>query len=251
MTNTSESTPVSPESAATRPAWRVWAEIAIWAILFFAVKATVVEAYRIPSASMENSLLIGDFVVGEKLSYGGELPFFGIDMPALSSPQQGDIVVFLYPGDRETKYIKRCVAVGGDTVEVIDKVLYVNGREVPDAPDAKYTDTTLSGDRRIQPRPSSVESSRDNFGPFVVPLDSYFMMGDNRDNSFDSRYWGPVPDELIISRAVVVHFSWDDETAPSPAISLRDPLSVPRSFVFNAVHFFQKVRWSRLLHYVG
>jgi signal peptidase I len=90
------------------------------------------------------------------------------------------------------------------------------------------------------------QDSRDNFGPYVVPRESYFMMGDNRDNSYDSRYWRAVPERLILGEAMVIHWSWDEETLESPEVSVDDPLSVPRMFVFNAVHFFQKVRWRRL-----
>ncbi len=231
-----------------RPAWRVFTDMLLIAVLFFGIRATVVEAYMIPSSSMENTLLIGDFILADKITYGGEVPILGWDIPGLRKPEQGDVVIFLFPGDGVTKYIKRCVAVGGDTVQVINKALYVNGKRVPDAPDSKFVDTTSTGAQRIQPRAPSGADSRDNFGPYIVPANSYFMMGDNRDNSYDSRYWGPVPDKNIIGRARLIHFSWDNSVAPSPEISWKDPLSVPRAALFNVVHFAQKVRWNRLLH---
>ncbi len=251
-----ESVPVSETAAdrgeapveSPRAGWRIVTDMLLIAILFFGVRATVVEAYMIPSSSMENTLLIGDFILADKVTYGGEIPVLGWEVPGFRKPEQGDVVIFRFPGDGVTKYIKRCVAVGGDTVEVIDKALYVNGKRVPDAPDAKFVDTLASGAQRIQPRPFSGADSRDNFGPYIVPADSYFMMGDNRDNSYDSRYWGPVPDKNVIGRAMIIHFSWDDSAAPSPAISWQDPLSVPRAALFNAAHFFQKVRWGRLMH---
>lgn len=227
--------------------WRPGFEIVVYLLIFFLIRATLVEAYKIPSSSMEDSLLIGDFIIADKVTYGGEIPILGVDLPGIRKPEAGDVVVFKWPGDGVTKYIKRCVAVGGDTVEVIDKTLYVNGKLVPDVPGAKYTDTGLAGRQRVVP--GTVDGfSRDNFGPYIVPENSYFMMGDNRDNSYDSRYWGAVNDELIVGHAVLVHFSWDDAASPSPAVSLDDPLSVPRLFLYNAVHFFEKVRWSRLLN---
>jgi len=236
-----------PEKAAPRArSWRPGLEILAYLLVFFVVRATLVEAYKIPSSSMEDSLLIGDFIIADKITYGGEIPLLGVHLPGLREPRQGDVVVFKWPVDGATKYIKRCVAVGGDTVQVVDKTLFVNGRPVPDAPGTKHTDTTSDGRPHIDPADGE-GFSRDNFGPYVVPAGMYFMMGDNRDNSFDSRYWGPVDASLIVGHAVLVHFSWDDAANPSPAVSLPDPLSVPRLFLYNAAHFLEKVRWGRLL----
>ena len=221
-------------------------EILAVLVMFFLIRATVVEAIKIPSSSMENSLLVGDFVITEKLTYGGKIPLLGLDVPGFGEVRRGDVVVFLYPKDRVTRYIKRCVAVGGDTVEIVNKQLFVNGERASDAPGAKYIDTTRSGRQRVIP-PGSNGVSRDSFGPYVVPPGTYFMMGDNRDNSADSRYWGPVAEDLIIGRARLIHFSWDGEVSPAPEISVSDPLSVPRAALHNVVHFFEKVRWSRIL----
>ncbi len=215
-------------------------------VLALIIKTGVVEAYKIPTASMEDTLLIGDFLLANKFVYGAELPLVGWKLPAISEPERGDVIIFTFPGDGVTKYIKRCVALPGDIVEVKDKVLYVNGERVPDAEHAKHVDTTKSGKQIIQPRQPGGRDSRDNFGPHPVPRNGYFMMGDNRDNSYDSRYWGAVPRELILGEALAVHWSWDEEEYPSPDVSITDPLSVPRLFLYNAVHFFQKVRWERL-----
>ncbi len=242
-TGTPESRPADLEQ---RSSVRSSLEIVLWLLIFFLVRATLVEAYKIPSSSMENSLLIGDFIIADKVTYGGEVPILGVRLPGFRDPKAGDVVVFKWPGDGVTKYIKRCVAVGGDTVQVVDKALYVNGQLVPDAPGAKYEDTTRFGAQNVVPRPVEGDS-RDNFGPYVIPAGHYFMMGDNRDNSYDSRYWGPVSDDLIVGHAVLVHFSWDDAAHPSPPVSLKDPLSVPRLVLHNAAHFFHKVRWDRLL----
>jgi hypothetical protein len=128
------------------------------------------------------------------------------------------------------------VAGPGDTVEVVDKVLFVNGKEFPNPDESKFEDVRKPGD---------------NFGPYVVPPKSYFMMGDNRDNSYDSRFWGPVRREYILGEAMMIHWSWDDSRLAAPEVSATDPLSVPRMFVFNAIHFFEKVRWGRLMNVIS
>mgnify|MGYP006277954431 CR=1 FL=1 len=225
--------------------WENFKQIAIAVLLAVVIKTSIVEAYKIPSQSMEDTLLVGDFLLANKFVYGAQLPFVDWRLPAVDQPEQGDIVIFIFPRDGVTKYIKRCVAVGGDTVEVRNKQLFVNGDRFPDPEDAKFIE------RQVVPRGPGGSDSRDNFGPYVVPPRHYFMMGDNRDNSYDSRYWGPVHESLVLGQAMVIHWSWDDEVAPSPEVEATDPLSVPRLFLFNAVHFFEKVRWGRLLNLVG
>ncbi len=227
------------------PFWDNFKQIAFAVIMAFIIKTSIVEAYKIPSQSMEDTLLVGDFLLANKFIYGARLPVVGWQLPAIRDPKAGDVIIFIYPGDGVTKYIKRCVATGGDTLEIKDKILYVNGKKFPEAKYQKYIDPN------IQPRRPGGLDSRDNFGPYVVPPGKYFMMGDNRDNSYDSRYWGPVPRQNILGKALLIHWSWDDSIYPSPDVSVGDPLSVPRVFVFNIVHFFQKVRWHRLFHTIS
>ena len=231
--------------------WDNVKQIGIAVVLALLIKTSIVEAYKIPTASMEDTLLIGDFLLANKFIYGAELPIVGWRLPAFRDPKGGDIVIFIYPGDGVTKYIKRCVAVGGDTVEVKNKLLYVNGERFVDPEFSKYIDTTSNGERVVLPRRLGGQNSRDNYGPYVVPRDSYFMMGDNRDNSHDSRWWRAVPKELVLGEAMVIHWSWDESQHQSPEVSVEDPLSVPRLFVYNAVHFFQKVRWGRLFSIIS
>ncbi|MEA2031471.1 MAG: signal peptidase I [candidate division Zixibacteria bacterium] len=231
--------------------WDNFKQIFIAIILAFIIKTSIVEAYKIPSASMEDTLLVGDFLLANKFIYGARLPLIGWRLPAIGEPQQGDVVIFIYPRDRITKYIKRCVGVPGDTVLVRDKVLYINGEEFENPTFAKYIDTTDGGNQIVQPRRAGGLDSRDNFGPYVVPSNRYFMMGDNRDNSYDSRWWGPVPKELVLGEAIIIHWSWDDSDYPSPDVSVTDPLSVPRMFLYNTIHFFQKVRWGRLFNVIS
>lgn len=233
-----------------REMWDNFKQIFLAVVMAFIIKTSIVEAYKIPSQSMEDTLLVGDFLLANKFVYGANLPLVDWRLPAIHKPKAGDVVIFIYPRDGVTKYIKRCIAVGGDTVEVRGKALFVNGTRFPDLQFAKYIDTTSAGSQVVQPRRPGGMDSRDNFGPFVVPPDSYFMMGDNRDNSHDSRWWGAVHDRFILGEAMVIHWSWDDTEHPSPDVSLADPLSVPRVFIFNAVHFFEKVRWHRLFRVI-
>jgi len=217
-------------------------EVVLWVVFFSILRTSVFATYMIPSSSMEDTLLIGDFIVCNRFVYGARLPMTEYHLPALEDPAAGDVVVFFYPGDRETRYIKRCVAVGGDTVEVRDKQLYVNSHAVDDPPDSKYIDTTGTGLRRVVP-------GRDQFGPYTVPPNHFFMMGDIRDNSFDSRFWAPlksVPRDLIVGRASFIHWSWDDAASPAPDVTWQDPLSVSRLFAYNVLHFFEKVRFDRI-----
>jgi signal peptidase I len=226
--------------------WDNAKQVFIAVVLALLIKTSIVEAYKIPTSSMEDTLLVGDFLLANKFVYGARLPLVNWKLPAVSDPERGDVVIFIYPVDGVTKYIKRCVGLPGDTIEVRGKQLFVNGVEFPNPPHSKFIDTTITGEQVIQPRRMGGLSSRDNFGPYVVPRDSYFMMGDNRDNSSDSRYWGTVPRDLVLGEAILVHWSWDEEGHPSPPVTVADPLSVPRLFVYNAVHFFEKVRWHRL-----
>jgi signal peptidase I len=175
-------------------------------ILTIVIRGLVVQAFRIPTSSMEETLQIGDFLFVNKMVYGSEIDL-GIAghqlvyhrFPAIREPKPGDVVVFRYPDDPSRDFIKRCVAVGGQTVELRDKILYVDGiaQEEPFA---------IHKDPRVLPRESS---PRDNFGPYVVRHDQLFMMGDNRDNSQDSRFWGGLPRSLVKGQAMILYWSWD------------------------------------------
>ncbi|MEW5922929.1 MAG: signal peptidase I [Candidatus Zixiibacteriota bacterium] len=218
--------------------WENVKSLLIAVVLAVIIKTSIVEAYKIPSASMEDTLMIGDFLIANKFKYGARLPLVNWRLPAFSDPQQRDVVIFKWPGDGVTNYIKRCVAVGGQTVEIKDKVLYVDGEVFSNPPHAKFTKPLIPG------------PPRDNFGPFVVPRDCFFMMGDNRDNSYDSRFWGVVHKDLILGEAMFIHWSWQPDDN-SPRVSVSDPLSVPRLFLYNVVHFPERVQWNRLLNVIN
>jgi len=173
---------------------REYTEIIVLAVaLALFVRTFFVQAFRIPSESMEDTLLVGDFLFANKFIYGAKLPFVDWRMPAIRDPKPGDIIIFKYPGDRKTDYIKRCVAVEGQTVELKGDKLYVDG--VLQKEDfSKY----VLGDRHQR-----------QSGPFEVPEGHIFMMGDNRDNSADSRAWGPLDKKLIAGKAMFIYFSWN------------------------------------------
>jgi signal peptidase I len=166
--------------------------------IFLPTITFVVQGYRIPSGSMEDTLLIGDFLFADKITYGARIPLMpGKRMPGLRDPEPGDIVIFKSPDTGET-LIKRCVAVGGQTVEIRNKTLSVDGQV------AVESYVKLSSRRPIP--------GIDDFGPFVIPEGYIFCLGDNRDQSRDSRFFGPVSMDLIIAKADILYFSFNRET---------------------------------------
>lgn len=207
--------------AESRPsAWRtVWEwtrSVLVAFALFLIVRAFVVEAFKIPTGSMEGTLLVGDFLLVNKAVYGAEIPGTGLRLPALEEPERGDVVVFTPPHEPRKNYVKRLVGLPGDTLEMRDKALWVNGSTL-DEPYAHFIDP--QGDARhpnmgwqashLIAGPREYHPSRDTWGPLVVPEDSYFVLGDNRDNSEDSRYWGFVRRESIRGRPWFVYYSFD------------------------------------------
>jgi len=166
-------------------------------LIFLVIRTFAFQAFRIPSSSMEETLFPGDFLFVNKFAYGAQVPFTQARLPGFTEPKPGDIIVFQFPENPDQDYIKRCVAVGGDTVEVRDKTVYVNGEKQNDS-------FTVHRDPVIQKY-----GPRDNMEKLVVPPGHLFMMGDNRDQSSDSRYWGTVDTRLIRGKAWVTYFSWD------------------------------------------
>ncbi len=220
---------------------RDWIETIVSVVLIvFFIRVVIIEAYRIPTGSMEDTLLIGDFLLVNKFIYGIRtpdwigVPFTNIGfkipytrLPKFRQPKQGDIVIFRFPQNTRINYIKRLIATEGQLVEIRDKKVYVDGVEFPLPPEGKFTNNQILPKdfqmRQIQPRGAG---NKDNYGPIRVPKDHYFMMGDNRDNSADSRFWGFLPEKLILGKALIIYFSWDKEA----------PL----------YRFWDKIRWRRL-----
>ncbi len=238
----------------------------------------VVQGYGVQSGSMENTIMTGDFVFANKFIYGAKspqyLPFTNIripyfQLPAILHPKTGDVVVFDWPGNRDqvrpedhANYVKRCIGTPGDTIEVVNRVLYVNHKAIPFPPQTKFETTSIYPRGFPDPAifPKFANFNQDNYGPLVVPKngdlvdlnvstfprwqtfiereghscrsdgatifvdgkpatnyrvanDYYFMMGDNRENSLDSRFWGFVPDKNVIGKAMIVYWSWNPDIA--------------------------------------
>jgi len=170
-------------------------------VLALFIRTFVIQAFKIPSGSMKETLLIGDHILVNKFIYGVKVPYLQTTIVPITNPKHGDIVVFKFPEDPTKDFIKRVIAVAGDVVEVRDKQVYVN-RKLLNHDFGIHTDSYIF--------PSSVQP-RDNFGPVVVPEKSLFVMGDNRDQSYDSRFWGFVDLKALKGKALMIYWSWDKE----------------------------------------
>ena len=231
----------SPSVHKNSPANEIYSYIKSLAIAFMLVlplKHFVVEGYRVPTGSMEDTILVGDFLLANKFIYGAKVPFTDWRLPAIRDPKQGDIVIFKFPKDPDLNYVKRCVAGPGQQVVIRDKVVYVDGVRFDDVEFTKFSDRNII-------KEGLENSNRDNLGPFTVPPNSFFMMGDNRDNSYDSRFWGFVPRENILGKALFLYLSWGDDSS-APTISWSNPVTVGHSLLHNFVNFYKRVRWERL-----
>jgi signal peptidase I len=180
--------------------WEYAQAILIALFLALIIRAFVVQAFKIPSGSMLNTLLIGDHILVNKFIYGVKNPITRKNWIKGKKPKQGDIIVFIYPLDKKKDFIKRVIGVAGDTVEIRNKRVYVNGKPFPEPPGAQHVD------KKIWP---IAKEPRDNMEPVVVPKDSVFVMGDNRDQSYDSRFWGFVPLKDIKGKAFIIYWSWN------------------------------------------
>jgi signal peptidase I len=174
--------------------------IVIAVVLALVIRTFIVQAFKIPSGSMEPTLLIGDHILVNKFIYGITIPFTEKKILQFKKPQRGDVIVFIFPEDPSKDFIKRVIAVEGDQLAIRDKKVFINGQPASD-PHAVYRDPTII-------RGWGGEMSRDNFGPVTVPPHAVFVMGDNRDKSYDSRFWGYVDLNKVRGRAFLIYWSW-------------------------------------------
>lgn len=198
--------------------------VGIAVIVGIFLRTYVVQAYRIPSRSMEDTLLKGDFLLVNKL------------INRFSEPMVGDVIVFEYPLNPRKDFIKRIIATEGQTVEIINKRLYIDEQLAEGWFPSKHTDYQIF---------PAAYSNRDNFGPFVVPSDQYFVLGDNRDNSQDSREWGFLGREYIKGKALFVYFSWAPD-ANAPRWAKPHITSFFEILFYNLSHFPWRIRWGRI-----
>ncbi len=216
--------PPEGEKAAGRPrrkslavGFSEWARsILIAFALFLGLRAFLVEAFKIPTGSMEGTLLVGDFLLVNKAVFGAKIPGTGLRLPGFAEPERGDVVVFTPPHDPVRSYVKRLVGVPGDTLEMVDKALWVNGEQMAEPyirlsdhrGDALHPRMSWQSNHLLANSSPGYRPTRDNWGPIVVPNEQFFVLGDNRDNSEDSRYWGFVPRRSIRGRPMFVYYSF-------------------------------------------
>jgi signal peptidase I len=215
--------------------------IVIAVILALFVRTWVVQAFKIPTGSMENNLLIGDHLLVNKFVFGPTPLAIGRAVLPVREIRRGDIVVFKYPDEPDRDFIKRVIGLPGETVELRNKKVYINGQPLNEPyvhflspPSSEYQEVTSY-------------DVRERYAPVTVPPDKYFVMGDNRDNSQDSRYWGFLPRSYIKGKALLIYWSYesgrDDYLDEGFGASVKRIGSV-------VVHFFTKTRWERLLHQI-
>ncbi len=213
--------------------------IAIALVMWMFLRTFLVEAFRIPSGSMENTLQIGDFLFVNKFLYGAEVPLIHAHLPAVREPERGDIIVFDSVEDPDMKIVKRLIGIPGDTLQMRDGILYRNGERL-DEPYATPIDPRRTEDPLMRSRmrewqvrhfagavPRHYLPDLHDWGPVVVPTDSLFVMGDNRDGSYDGRYWGFLPRLNVRGTPLLVYYSYDQES-------------------YRKLAFLTQVRWHRL-----
>ncbi len=242
-------TPVA-DSARPDPPRGTIAEWTITILLLLFGTTTLVQAFVIPTGSMEDTLLIGDHLLVDKLAYAPSGPVSKYILP-YESIKHGDIIVFRYPIDISQTFVKRCIGVPGDHLKIVNQQIYRNGKKL-DEPYVyhknPYPDTYRDNFPGSEPNTSLYEPARDMLqnhvvnGEVVIPENSYFAMGDNRDNSLDSRYWGFVPRDNIIGKPLIIYWSYDANTESLASSSVN---ALTRHFVDLAEHFFTKTRWRR------
>jgi signal peptidase I len=217
--------------------------IVIAVILALFIRTFVVQAFKIPTGSMENNLLIGDHLLVNKFVFGPTETRLERALLPIGTIKRRDIIVFKYPEEPDRDYIKRVIGLPGETVEVREKKVYINGTAL-DEPYVHF----------LQPPQATSElhevtsfDVRERYGPVTVPADHYFMMGDNRDNSQDSRYWGFLPRENIKGRSLVIYWSYE---AGREDYQDEGTGATLRGFVSVFAHFFTRTRWDRMLHQI-
>lgn len=220
--------------------WEWVKSISVALVIWLFLRTFLLEAFRIPSGSMENTLLVGDFLFVNKALYGAEVPFTGKHLPAVREPKRGDILVFDSVEEEGLKVVKRLIGVPGDTLAMEGGLLIRNGQKV-DEPWAVHGDNTRSEDalqrakmrdwqvKHLVPGQDTAAYAPDlqHWGPIVVPRDSFFMMGDNRDSSYDGRYWGFLPRENVRGRPLLIYYSYDANS-------------------WRSLPFLTSVRWNRI-----
>jgi signal peptidase I len=215
--------------------------IVIAVILALFIRTFVVQAFKIPTGSMEENLLIGDHLLVNKFVFGPTVSQLERKLLPVTDIKRGDVIVFKYPEEPDRDFIKRVIGLPGDTLEVREKKVYINGKTL-DEPYAHYLQPVAAPSEFHEVTSFDV---RERYGPVTVPANHYFVMGDNRDNSQDSRYWGFLPRENVKGKALIIYWSYEaereDYQEEGAGATLKGLASV-------FVHFFTRTRWDRMLH---
>ncbi len=219
--------------------WEWVKSIAFALVVWLFLRTFLIEAFRIPSGSMENTLLIGDFLFVNKMLYGAEVPFIHKRLPAVREPRRDDVVVFDSVEEEDLKVVKRLVGMPGDTLSMEGGALYRNGSQIEE-PWARHGNPGIGADAFYRAKmrewqvnylvgrdPATYDPNLQDWGPIVVPEGHYFMMGDNRDDSYDGRYWGFLPRENVRGRPLFIYYSFDPSS-------------------WKPLPFFSAIRWDRI-----
>jgi signal peptidase I len=217
--------------------------IVIAVILALFIRTFVVQAFKIPTGSMENNLLIGDHLLVNKFVFGPTGTGAERALLPVGAIARRDVIVFKYPEEPDRDYIKRVIGLPGETVEVREKKVYINGKGL----DEPYVHFLQPPSKETAFHEVTSFDVRERYGPVTVPADHYFVMGDNRDNSQDSRYWGFLPRENVKGKALVIYWSYEagreDYQDEGAGATLKGFASV-------FAHFFTRTRWDRMLHQI-
>jgi len=236
---------MAPSQPERRSTLREYLEALLIAAIFLGFTNTfVVKTFYIPSGSMENTLLVGDHLFVNRFIYAPAPTAFERWLLPLRTPRHGDIVIFRSPEKPTLDLVKRCIALPGDTVQVVEKQLFVNGQRIADAGVVQHKDPRLFPDRPQVPEQWRL---RDNFGPFKVPAGRYFCLGDNRDFSYDSRFWGTVPSHFLKGRALFIYWSFGGGTSDGTWTGVSAKV---REVASTVLGFFTETRWGRTLKMV-
>jgi len=238
--------PAAPDAGTYRKstAREYFESICIAVILALFIRTFVVQAFKIPTGSMENNLLIGDHLLVNKFVYGPTATGLERALLPIGEIRRRDVVVFKYPEEPERDFIKRVIGLPGETIELRNKKVFVNGQPL----DEPYVHFLEPPGESAPGDPDFTDFDvRRRYGPVTVPPNHYFVMGDNRDNSQDSRYWGFLPREYIKGKALLIYWSYEADREDYQQTGAGDRVG---NFVSTVAHFFTRTRWSRLLHQI-
>jgi len=217
--------------------------IVIAVILALFIRTFVVQAFKIPTGSMENNLLVGDHLLVNKFVFAPTASSIEQKLLPIDPIHRGDVVVFKYPEEPERDFIKRVIGLPGETVELREKKVYINGKPM----DEPYVHFLEPPSATVGEHEVTSFDVRERYGPVTVPPDHYFMMGDNRDNSQDSRYWGFLPRDYVKGRALVIYWSYEAGREDYQETGI---VATVKGFASVIAHFFTRTRWSRMLHQI-